>query len=186
MLGISRLLGCPRRAGQPTRKHARNIPAAGRRAERRSRSAPGLDLPDGAAYVVTSLLCRLGLRPPAARADELLGRHAVADHDEWLQVGAHPSVSSNTVHARRLRIEAAHRAFSADCAGAGHRGPQVCSSWESAREGSERGGMIAHGWCPADRPRPPARTRAPRSEDRLPHARASRPGTLRRHPAGHH
>src|SRR5262245_2384014 len=63
---------------------------------------------------------------PAARADERLDGRALLLDDERLQVRLVAAMRADAVHARRLRVEPAHRHLAADRAGAGHAWSSGC------------------------------------------------------------
>jgi len=88
-----------------------------------------------------ALLGRLQAGAAAARADERLRLDAVLADRERLEVRLVAAVGADTVHPRRLRVEAAHRHLAADRTGAGHAGPRN-GRWVVVRIGArarERG-----------------------------------------------
>ena len=95
----------------------------------------------------------------AARADERRVGVPSRSMTSGCRFGCIAAVGSDAVHARRLRVEAAHRDLAADRAGAGHAYPQERGQMEALEPGGpERGGIIAHG--------PGARVPAPRRRPR--------------------
>jgi len=87
----------------------------------------------GALRGAGGLLRGLQRGAPAARADHgLHGRPVLGDRVR-LEVRLVATVGSDAVHARRLRVEAAHRDLAADGAGAGHDVPLTwVSRWTLA------------------------------------------------------
>src|SRR5687768_13000910 len=113
---------------------------------------------------MTTLSSRLRAGSLAARADQGARWHTLHRDHPGLEIRLHSAVGPNAVHARRLRVEAAHRNLAADGAGTSH--------WSSKLEvtrargpsgGPERGRMIPRTSEPNGDRRPRPRGRRPRA-----------------------